>query len=221
MVPDSQKKMLIELFEDGIIAPLKQKGLKQFEISKFLESRANKAKKDPRIYDGTYKTLFEENPVTHEILNWKPEEYQSFVNNVDLFNQHLPTDIIKEFGGLHEVFVPGNGVYSKNIGGHYKDPLSANISLGYTGIPDIKNPQIIEITNTKKINGKPRKFNDLLDFQKSSAYKNAIEDNENLQTIIYGNVMDPLPGHTIATRNPGIIYIKKGNKLINKWKPKQ
>ena len=32
--------------------------------------------------------------------------------------------------------------------------------------------------------------------------------------------MDPLPGHTIATRNSGIVWIKKGGKINNKWKPK-
>ena len=221
-VPISQKKFLIELFQDGILQPLKKKGLKQFEKNNLLLKRAERAQKDPRIYDGTLKSLFVEDPKTHKILNWNPNEYQQFVDNVDLFNQYLPTNIINQYGGLREAIIPMNGLYGVKIGQHYKDPLKGTQLLDYLGKPDPKFIRI-KIENTNKFDGTPKEYKDLLDFQKSSAYKKAIEKNGNLQTLIFENTQDPLPGQTIATRNPGIIWIKKGGKFKNnkKWKPKQ
>ena len=115
-----------------------------------------------------------------------------------------------------------NGLYGVKIGQHYKDPLKGIQLLDYLGKPDSKFIRI-KIENTNKFDGTPKEYKDLLDFQKSSAYKKAIEKNGNLQTLIFENTQDPLPGQTIATRNPGIIWIKKGGKFKNnkKWKPKQ
>lgn len=220
-VPVSQKKFLIELFQDGILNPLKQKGLKQYQKNNLLIKRAERFKKDPRIYDGTLKSLFVEDPKTHEILNWNPEEYQQFVDNVDLFNQYLPTEFINKYGGLREAIIPLNGLYSVNIGKHYKEPIKGIQSFGYIGKSDPSISSIITVANNKKINGIPADFEDLLAFQKSSEYKKALKDYDNLQTIIFENTMDPLPGHTIATRNSDIVWIKKGAKINNKWKPKQ
>lgn len=219
-VPNHQKKMLIELFQDGILAPLKKKGLKQFEENKLLISRAEKNEKDPRIYDGTLKSLFKEDPKTHKILNWEPKEYQEFVDNVDLFSQHLPTEKIENYGGLREAIIPHKGVYSINIGQHYKDPLSGIQTLSYIGKPSSA-PTHIKISNTKLDGLNPAKFEDLLEFQKSSAFNNTIKSNKDLQTLIYNNVFDPLEGYTIATRNPGIIWIKNGGTIKKKWKPKK
>lgn len=92
--------------------------------------------------------------------------------------------------------------------------------LNYLGRPDT-NFKTIKVENTNKFDGTPKEYKDLLDFQKSSAYKKAIEKNNNLQTLIFENTWDPLPGQTIATRNPRIIWIKKGGKFKNnKWKPR-
>lgn len=169
-LPISQKKFLIELFYDGIIQPLKKKGLKQFEENNLLSKRAERAQKDPRIYDGTLKSLFVEDPKTHEILNWEPDEYQQFVDNVDLFNWYLPTNIINQYGGLREALIPMNGLYAVKIGQHYKEPLKGTQFLNYIGRPDPKF-KTIKVENTNKFDGTPKEYKDLLDFQKSSVYK--------------------------------------------------
>lgn len=59
------------------------------------------------------------------------------------------------------------------------------------------------------------------DAQSSDGLKRVIGQRGDLQTLIYQNVMDPLPGHTISTRSNDVIYIKKGSKIKKEWKPRQ
>lgn len=207
--PAHQKKFLIELLQDGILSPLKQKGLKQFEKNNLWVKRAEKAGKDSRIYDGTMKSLFKEDKKTHNILNWDPIEYQQFVDNVDLLSQHLPPKTIKELGGLREAIVPMNGLYTMDINGHYTDPLNKLQTISrYSpqGLVNVDNPKTLE---------------NLMQFQSSAGLKRVLGQRGDLQTLIYQNVMDPLPGHTISTRSKDVFYIKKGGKIKKKWKPKQ
>lgn len=207
--PAHQKKMLIELLQDGILAPLKQKGLKQFEKNNLWVKRAEKAGKDSRIYDGTMKSLFEQDKKTHDILNWDPVEYQQFVDNVDLLSQHLPPKTIEKLGGLREAIVPLHGLYTMDMKGHYyQDPLNRLQTISRyspTGLVSVDNPKTLK---------------NLMQFQNSNGLTRVLGQRGDLQTLMYENVMDPLPGHTISTRSKDVFYIKKGSKIKKKWKPK-